>query len=80
MRLLNPQPRRHHPEPQQQQEEKAKLERKANALLGTGDREAQSLKLPENPFVSNRGGRQALEHNAPRARGRFVDAGGDWRR
>jgi hypothetical protein len=64
------------PDPQQQQEEKAKLERKANALLEQVIAEAQSLKLPENRIrVQIAAGDMLWEHNAPRARGLFVDAG-----
>ena len=64
------------PDPQQQQEEKAKLERKANALLEQVINEAQSLKLPENRIrVQIAAGDMLWEHNAQRARGLFVDAG-----
>src|SRR5260370_15338466 len=64
------------PDPQQQQEEKAKLERKANALLEQVIAEAQSLKLPENRIrVQIAAGDMLWEHNATRARGVFVDAG-----
>jgi len=64
------------PDPQQQQEEKAKLERKANALLEQVIAEAQSLKLPENRIrVQIAAGDMLWEHNATRARGLFVDAG-----
>jgi hypothetical protein len=64
------------PDPQQQQEEKAKLERKANALLEQVIAEAQSLKLPENRIrVQIAAGDMLWEHSAPRARGLFVDAG-----
>jgi hypothetical protein len=64
------------PDPQQQQEEKAKLERKANALLEQVINEAQSLKLPENRIrVQIAAGDMLWEHSAPRARGLFVDAG-----
>jgi hypothetical protein len=64
------------PDPQQQQEEKAKLERKATALLEQVINEAQSLKLPENRIrVQIAAGDMLWEHSAPRARGLFVDAG-----
>jgi hypothetical protein len=64
------------PDPQQQQEEKAKLERKANALLEQVITEAQSLKLPENRIrVQIAAGDMLWEHSATRARGLFVDAG-----
>lgn len=64
------------PDPQQQQEEKAKLERKANALLEQVINEAQSLRLPENRIrVQIAAGDMLWEHNAQRARGLFVDAG-----
>ncbi len=64
------------PDPQQQQEEKAKLERKANALLEQVINEAQSLKLPENRIrVSIAAGDMLWDKNPVRARGLFVDAG-----
>src|SRR5712692_5645729 len=64
------------PDPQQQQEEKAKLERKANALLEQVIAEAQSLKLPENRIrVQIAAGDMLWDRNAARARGLFTDAG-----
>src|SRR5712692_7943402 len=64
------------PDPQQQQEEKAKLERKANALLEQVIAEAQSLKLPENRIrVQIAAGDMLWDKNPVRARGLFVDAG-----
>src|SRR5712691_9826077 len=64
------------PDPQQQQEEKAKLERKANALLEQVIAEAQSLKLPENRIrVQIAAGDMLWDKNSVRARGLFVDAG-----
>ncbi len=64
------------PDPQQQQEEKAKLERKANALLEQVINEAQSLKLPENRIrVQIAAGDMLWDKNPVRARGLFVDAG-----
>src|SRR5258707_8897622 len=64
------------PDPQQQQEEKAKLERKANALLEQVINESQSLKLPENRIrVSIAAGDMLWDKNPVRARGLFVDAG-----
>jgi hypothetical protein len=63
------------PDPQQQ-EEKAKLERKANALLEQVINEAQSLKLPENRIrVQIAAGDMLWDKNPVRARGLFVDAG-----
>ena len=63
------------PDPQQQQEEKAKLERKANALLEQVINEAQSLKLPENRIrVQIAAGDMLWDKNPVRARGLFVDA------
>src|SRR5712692_5552354 len=57
------------PDPQQQQEEKAKLERKANALLEQVIAEAQSLKLPENRIrVQITAGDMLWDRNAARAR------------
>src|SRR5712691_4010918 len=64
------------PDPQQQQEERAKLERKANALLEQVIAEAQSLKLPENRIrVQITAGDMLWDRNAARARGLFTDAG-----
>src|SRR5260370_2407236 len=64
------------PDPQQQQEEKAKLERKANALLEQVINEAQSLKLPENRIrVAIAAGDMLWDKSAVGARGLFVDAG-----
>src|SRR5437667_5642751 len=64
------------PDPQQQQEEKAKLERKANALLEQVINEAQSLKLPENRIrVQIAAGDMLWDKNPVRARGLFVEAG-----
>src|SRR5882762_891218 len=64
------------PDPQQQQDEKAKLERKANALLEQVIAEAQSLKLPENRIrVQIAAGDMLWEHSAARARSLFVEAG-----
>src|SRR5229473_944704 len=64
------------PDPQQQQEEKAKLERKANALLEQVIAEAQALKLPENRIrVQIAAGDLLWDRNATRARGLFNDAG-----
>ena len=55
------------PDPQQQQEEKAKLERKATALLEQVIAEAQSLKLPENRIrVQIAAGDMLWEHSATR--------------
>ncbi|HSP63034.1 MAG TPA: hypothetical protein VLQ90_08645, partial [Pyrinomonadaceae bacterium] len=64
------------PDPQQQQEEKARLERKANALLEQVIAEAQSLKLPENRIrVQIAAGDMLWDKNPVRARGLFVEAG-----
>src|SRR5438876_9462838 len=64
------------PDPQQQQEEKAKLERKANALLEQVIAEAQSLKLPENRIrVQIAAADMLWDKNPVRARGLFVEAG-----
>src|SRR5258705_12637647 len=61
------------PDPQQQQEEKAKLERKANALLEQIINEAQSLKLPENRIrVQIAAGEMLWEHNTARSAGLLV--------
>ena len=64
------------PDPQQQQEEKAKLERKATALLEQVISEAQALKLPENRIrVQIAAGAMLWEHNQARARDQFTNAG-----
>ena len=60
----------------QQQEEKARLERKATALLEQVIGESQSLKLPENRIrVQISAGDMLWDRNAGRARGLFTDAG-----
>ena len=64
------------PDPQQQAEEKAKLEKKAIALLEQVISESQALKLPGNKIrVSLVAGDILWDKNAPRARGLLSDAG-----
>src|SRR5439155_17869253 len=64
------------PDAQQQAEEKAKLERKATALLEQVISEAQGLKLPENRIrVEIAAGDMLWEHNPARARDQFTSAG-----
>jgi hypothetical protein len=64
------------PDPQQQQEEKAKLEKKAMALLEQVVTEAQTLKLPENRIrVQISAGDMLWDKSAARARGLLTDAG-----
>jgi hypothetical protein len=63
------------PDPQQQQEEKAKLEKKAIALLEQIVNEAQALKLPENKIrVQIAAGDMLWDKSAARARGLLTDA------
>ena len=64
------------PDPQQQQEEKAKLEKKAVALLEQVVADAQVLKLPENRIrVQIAAGDMLWDKNPGRARGLLTDAG-----
>src|SRR5262249_47870842 len=64
------------PNPQQQPEEKAKLEKKAIALLEQVITEAQGLKLPENRIrVQIAAGDMLWDKNPGRARGLLSDAG-----
>src|SRR6059058_1799594 len=64
------------PDSQQQQEEKAKLEKKALALLEQVVSESQALKLPENKIrVDIAAGDMLWEKSAARARGLLNDAG-----
>lgn len=64
------------PDPQQQQEEKAKLEKKAVALLEQVVTEAQTLKLPENRIrVQISAGDMLWDKSTARAHGLFTDAG-----
>jgi hypothetical protein len=64
------------PDPQAQQEEKAKLEKRAAALLEQVVSEAQGLKLPENRVrVLIAAGDMLWDRDAARARGLFSDAG-----
>ena len=64
------------PDPQQQQEEKAKLEKKAVALLEQVVADAQVLKLPENRIrVQIAAGDMLWDKNRARARGLLTDAG-----
>ncbi len=64
------------PDPQQQQEEKAKLEKKAIALLEQVVTESQTLKLPENRIrVQISAGDVLWDKSAARARGLLTDAG-----
>jgi hypothetical protein len=63
------------PDPQQQ-EEKAKLEKKALALLEQVVTDSQGLKLPENKLrVQIAAADMLWDKNAPRARGLLTDAG-----
>jgi hypothetical protein len=63
------------PDPQQQQEEKAKLEKKATALLEQVVTEGQALKLPENRIrVEIAAGDMLWDRNPARARGLLSDA------
>jgi hypothetical protein len=64
------------PDPQQQQEEKAKLEKKAMALLEQVVTDSQGLKLPENKIrVQIVAADMLWDKNATRARGLLTDAG-----
>jgi len=64
------------PDPQQQQDEKAKLEKKALALLEQVVTESQGLKLPENKLrVQIAAADMLWDKNPPRARGLLTDAG-----
>src|SRR5437588_1341569 len=64
------------PDPQQQQEEKAKLEKKAIALLEQVVTESQASKLPENRIrVQIAAGDMLWDKSASRARGLLTDAG-----
>lgn len=64
------------PDPQQQQEEKAKLEKKAIALLEQVVTDSQGLRLPENKIrVQIAAGDMLWEKNPARARGLLNDAG-----
>src|SRR5205814_1840001 len=64
------------PDRQQQQEEKAKLEKKAVALLEQVVADAQVLKLPENRIrVQIAAGDMLWDKNPARARGLLTDAG-----
>jgi hypothetical protein len=64
------------PDPQQQQEEKAKLEKKALALLEQVVTDSQGLKLPENKLrVQIAAADMLWDKNAARARGLLTDAG-----
>jgi hypothetical protein len=63
------------PDPQQQQEEKAKLEKKATALLEQVVTEGQALKLPENRIrVQIAAGDMLWDRNPARARSLLSDA------
>src|ERR1051325_7431548 len=65
------------PDPQQQQEEKAKLEKKAIALLEQVVTDSQGLRLPENKIrVQIVAGDMLWEKNSARARGLLTDAAG----
>ncbi len=69
-------PAQQSPDPQQQQEEKAKLEKKAIALLEQVVTESQTMKLPENRIrVQISAGEMLWDRSAPRARGLLTDAG-----
>lgn len=64
------------PDPQQQQEEKAKLEKKAIALLEQVVTDSQGLRLPENKIrVQIAAGDMLWDKNPARARGLLSDAG-----
>jgi hypothetical protein len=64
------------PDPQQQQEEKAKLEKKALALLEQVVTDSQGLKLPENKLrVQIAAADMLWDKNPARARGLLTDAG-----
>ena len=64
------------PDPQQQQEEKAKLEKKAIALLEQIVTESGGLRLPENKIkVQIAAGDLLWDKNPARARGLLTDAG-----
>ena len=64
------------PDPQQQQAEKAKLEKKAVALLEQVVTDSQVLKLPENKIrVNIAAGDMLWDKNPARARGLLTDAG-----
>ncbi len=64
------------PDPQKQQEEKAKLEKKAIALLEQVVTDSQGLRLPENKIrVQIAAGDMLWEKNPARARGLLNDAG-----
>lgn len=64
------------PDPAQQQEEKAKLEKKAIALLEQVVTDSQGLRLPENKIrVQIAAGDLLWDKNAARARGLLTDAG-----
>lgn len=63
------------PDPQQQQEERAKLEKKAIALLEQVVTDSQGLRLPENKIrVQIVAGDMLWEKNPARARGLLTDA------
>jgi hypothetical protein len=67
---------RQSPDPAQQQEEKAKLEKKAIALLEQVVTDSQGLRLPENKIrVQIAAGDMLWDKNAARARGVLTDAG-----
>src|SRR5881394_1690465 len=64
------------PDAQQQQEEKAKLEKKALALLEQVVTDSQGLKLPENKLrVQIVAADMLWDKNAARARGLLTDSG-----
>src|SRR5262245_12300871 len=64
------------PDPQQQQEEKAKLEKKAMALLEQVVTDSQGLRLPENKLrVQIAAGDMLWDKNPARARSLLSDAG-----
>ena len=64
------------PDPQQQQDEKAKLEKKALALLEQVVTESQGLKLPENKLrVQIAAADMLWDKNPARARGLLTDSG-----
>ena len=64
------------PDPQQQSEEKAKLEKKAIALLEQVVTDSQGLRLPENKIrVQIAAGDMLWDKNPARARGLLSDAG-----
>src|SRR3954468_20077311 len=64
------------PDPQQQTDEKAKLEKKALALLEQVVTESQGLKLPENKLrVQIAAADMLWDKNPARARGLLTDAG-----